>query len=75
MVLDSSQPNNGGIAMSHEESARKIALSIMALWLFTVLLCSFVAAAGSSWWTYRLMSGDIRTLQADMKLMLEQSRR
>ena len=59
--------------MSHEESARRIALTVALLWLITVVGCSFVAAAGSSWWTYRLMSRDIMTIQADMKLMLERS--
>lgn len=53
--------------MGKDESAKRVAAVMFVLWLCSLLCCSIVAASASSWWTYNLMSGDIRQLRADLE--------
>lgn len=53
----------------NEPSDRNVIIVMMTLWIGTIAICVFIAAMASSWWTYRLMSGDIKTLQADVEVL------
>lgn len=57
---------NKELTMGQDPSAKSVVLIVVTLWLLTIIACSFVAATASSFWTYRLMSGDIRALQERM---------